>query len=47
MITDFDDFCLWVYIIVDDIRQQIAFVQASRLSASPQRQRVDRDGSDR
>ena len=24
MITDFDDFCLWVYIIVDDIWQQIA-----------------------
>jgi len=24
MITDFDDFCLWVYVIVDDIWQQIA-----------------------
>lgn len=24
MITDFDDFCLWVYVIVDDIWQEIA-----------------------
>lgn len=24
MITDFDDFCLWVYVIVDDIWKQIA-----------------------
>jgi len=24
MITDFDDFCLWVYAIVDELWQQIA-----------------------
>ena len=24
MIDDFDDFCLWMYVIVDDIWQQIA-----------------------
>ncbi len=23
MITDFDDFCLWVYYLVDDICQQL------------------------
>jgi len=26
MITDFDDFCLWIYVIVDDIFQQIEFL---------------------
>ena len=26
MTTDFDDFCLWVYVIVDDIFQQIEFL---------------------
>jgi hypothetical protein len=26
MITDFDDFCLWVYVIVDDIWQKIAYM---------------------
>jgi hypothetical protein len=24
MITDFDDFCTWMYIIIDDIWKQIA-----------------------
>jgi hypothetical protein len=26
MINDFDDFCLWMYVVVDDICQQLAFV---------------------
>ena len=24
MITDFDDFCLWVYVVVDDLCQKLA-----------------------
>jgi hypothetical protein len=24
MITDFDDFCIWVYVIVDDIWEEMA-----------------------
>ena len=26
MINDFDDFCLWMYVVVDDICQQLAFL---------------------
>ena len=37
MITDFDDFCLWVYVIVDDIWQQMASVQASWSGTNLQR----------
>ncbi len=26
MIHDFDDFCLWMYVITDDIWQQVAWL---------------------
>ena len=33
MITDFDDFCLWVYVVVDDLCQKLA---AQRRRPGPQ-----------
>ena len=26
MINDFDDFCLWMYVVVDDICEELAFL---------------------
>ena len=47
MIAEFEDFCLWVYVVVDELWRQLPpRVQAEpRAGAGVQRQRADRDGA--